>query len=167
MRRAANIRKAKGRASMRQCSREFTVAEYNTLRKEIEIHIADRSRVESQVYIGVFAIYGWLSVNVEKLEGIYERIGLGLPIAIVVLGFIRWWGIHSRTILIGTYIKDRIEILYPADGAVGWETYLSGERKREPILRNSEGASEFAGWFVLFLLTLAIYTLRFGLLSFS
>lgn len=140
----------------------FLLEEYKCLRAEIMAHLVDRSRLEAQVFIGVFVLLGWLVVNQSQLTGSYERIAFGLPIAVVVIGFIRWSSIQMRTMLLGKYIKA-IEPKLRMHPNAGWENYLSEERRRSPIVKNAQGSAELLGWLALAGLTVIIYVLKFVL----
>lgn len=140
----------------------FFLEEYKALRREIEIHLLERGRIEAQVYIGVFATLAWLAVNGNKLTGIYERLGFGLPMAIVLVGLLRCWAVHARTLMIGKYVQ-RIESNLLLRGVEGWEGWLAKQRANEPLLRNPQGSAEFIGLAMLFILCGAIYYLRFNI----
>ncbi len=130
--------------------------EFKSLRSEIDIHIQARAKLENQVFIGVFALYGWLFSLTNISDPVLFRVGLGLPIIISITGFLRWSAIQLRTVEIGTYLKV-IEIRMLRDKLGGWENYLDRVRTSRPIRGQMEGWVEFIAWLLLFLLTITVY----------
>jgi len=49
-------------------------AEYNALRREIELQIAERRKAENQILISIAAVYAWVLVIPPFLRGLGRRI---------------------------------------------------------------------------------------------
>jgi len=125
----------------------FVTTQYNALRREIELQIAERRKAENQILISIAAVYAWVLTRDQPLDSVLFRAALCLPVGLACLGFLRWIGIQLRTMTIGRYL-NRIERRLSAE-EFGWEEFLSDHRKKEPIRGQFEGWSEILIWVLL------------------
>ena len=122
----------------------FLASEFNALRREIELQIVERRKIETQTFIGLAAIYAWLLTRNPPLDPIYMKITLVIPMVFSILGLLRWLGIMMRTMALGAYIQ-RMEADAAGQG-LGWETSLMQLRKRRPLRGQLEGWVEATTW---------------------
>jgi len=139
--------------SINSVGEAFIVAEYNALRREIELQIAERRKAENQILISIAAVYAWVLTRDQPLDPILFRVALSLPAGLACLGFLRWMGIQLRTMTIGEYL-NQIEVELSPKG-FGWESYLAKHRKTKPLRGQFEGWSEFLIWALLISSTIA------------
>jgi hypothetical protein len=138
--------------------KDFWLIEFDALRREIELHVSERRKIESQVVVGLAALYAWaFSLEKDAAEFLFHAV-LSIPPILILLSFFRWSSIHLRTMKIGEYIRKREEAIFSKK--VGWETYIANERASRPIWGQFEGWTEFLVWLVLFggsLVVLALF----------
>lgn len=138
--------------------KDFWLIEFDALRREIEIHVSERRKIESQVVVGLAAMYAWAFSLENAVAEILFRAVLGIPPILILLSFLRWSSIHLRTMKIGEYIRLREETNAPPK--TGWETYIANDRASRPIWGQLEGWTEFLVWLALFggsLVVLALF----------
>lgn len=118
----------------------FLATEFNALRREIELQIVERRKVEGQTFVGLAAIYAWVLTRNPPLEPLYMKASLAVPMVFSLLGLLRWIAIMMRTMTIGAYIRS-IEERAVGEGQ-GWETVLKKMRKEHPFKSQLEGWAE-------------------------
>lgn len=144
---------AKLDVSISSVGETFVVAEYDALRREIELQIAERRKAENQILIAIAAVYAWVLTRDHPLDPILFRVALALPAGLACLGFLRWMGIQLRTMTIGEYLH-RVEAELSPEG-FGWERFLGEHRSAKPLRGRFEGWSEFLIWVLLITGTIA------------
>jgi hypothetical protein len=129
---------------------DFHMAEYDQLRGEIEMHIADRRKVETQNVIAIIGIYAWLlsRPSDEGLNPSLMNMAMWLPVGIAVYGLMKWEALMKRTIQIGTYLKT-LEAMLTKTPEFGWEHSLKSERTTRPLLGQLEGQIGRLFWYAL------------------
>lgn len=139
----------------------FFATEFNALRREIELQVVERRKVEGQTFVGLAAIYAWILTRNPPLDPLYTKATLAVPMIFALLGFLRWSAIMLRTMAIGSYIQS-MEVHAVGEGQ-GWETLLKQMRKDRPIKGQLEGWVEAISWgLTIFLSTAAfVYSLIF------
>ena len=125
----------------------FVTAQYNALRREVELQISERRKAENQILISIAAVYAWVLTRDQSLDPVLFRTALSLPVGLACLGFLRWIGIQLRTMTIGTYL-DQVEQGLSVDG-FGWEDFLREHRNKHPVRGRFEGWSELLIWLLL------------------
>lgn len=137
---------------------DFHMAEYNQLRSEIEMHIADRRKVETQNVIAIFGIYAWLLSRPSdaNINPNLMSMAMGLPVGIAVYGLMKWEALMKRTIQIGIYLK-RLEAALTETPNFGWEHSLKADRTSNPLLGQLEGQTGRIFWYALVALTVAFW----------
>ena len=141
---------------MEKRQREFHAQEYECLRREIEMHIADRRKVETQHTIAATVIYAWLISEQSTLAPFLLNFVIFLPFVILLLGYFKWEALMLRTIQIGQYLATLEEKL-AADGT-GWEAYLKTEREDKTIKGQLEGQGVRFIWLFLTILSCVFST---------
>ncbi len=129
-------------------SSAFDLAEFDALRREIELHIAERRKIENQVILGLAAIYSWLFTRDATFPAYLFKAGLAIPALMVFLGFVRWMAIQLRTMKLGEYLSG-VEVGLSRK-KTGWEHFLANHRTERPIMGQFEGWSEIVVWSALF-----------------
>ena len=122
----------------------FLATEFNALRREIELQVVERRKVEGQTFVGLAAIYAWVLTRNPPLDPIYMKASLAIPMVFSLLGLLRWLAIMMRTMAIGAYIQS-IEEQAVGDGR-GWETILKKMRTEKPVKSQLEGWIESITW---------------------
>ena len=122
----------------------FLATEFNALRREIELQVAERRKVESQTFAGLAAIYAWVLTRNPPLEPFYMKACLAIPMLFSLFGLLRWIAIMLQTMRIGDYIQSMEDKVVGEAG--GWETTLRQMRKDHPIKSQLEGWIEAATW---------------------
>ncbi|MCB1497054.1 MAG: hypothetical protein KDJ86_14800 [Bauldia sp.] len=131
----------------------FLIAEYNAMRREIELQISERRKAENTIFFSIAAVYAWVLTRDKNFDPLLFRASLVLPVVLACLGFLRWAGIQMRTMTIGEYLSDLEKRL--SSNSIGWETYLSSHRKKYPIRGRFEGWSEVVVWCLIICATVA------------
>jgi hypothetical protein len=54
---------------------EFYLAEFNVLRKEVEIRLAEINQIEYQVFLGAAATYAWLLTRPTDISALSKVVG--------------------------------------------------------------------------------------------
>ncbi|MBL9050568.1 MAG: hypothetical protein JNK19_10705 [Tabrizicola sp.] len=133
---------------MKETEAELQKTEFDALRREIEIHISERRKIESQLVIGISALYAW-SFSIEPtIDPILFRLALLIPPIVIFLSFLRWASLHLRTMKIGQYIR-KLES-EQLQSCIGWESFIAEDRANRPFWGQLEGWSEFLVWLALF-----------------
>jgi hypothetical protein len=115
--------------------RGFLLAEFQSLRKEIDLQIAERRKIESQVVLGVAAVYSWLLTRDASLDPSLIKAGFILPVVVTLLGFVRWSALMMTVMNLGKYLHQVEGILgHETDG---WERFLRQKRKTNPFTGQS------------------------------
>lgn len=112
----------------------FLATEFNVLRREIELQVVERRKVEGQTFGGLAAIYAWVLTRNPPLDPLYMKASLAIPMIFATLGLLRWLAIMMRTMALGGYIQSMEE--KAVGQGRGWETTLK-KTQREP---NQESA---------------------------
>jgi hypothetical protein len=133
----------------------FLVVQFNALRQEIELQIAERRRVEAQTFIGLAALYAWTFTSAAGIPHFYYLASLGVAVIFALLGLMRWAGIMVRTMTLGAY-NHLIEKAIVGQ-AGGWEHFLSGFRSTRPIVGRLEGIAEAIAWVFVSLATIGFF----------
>ena len=131
---------------------KFHLIEYESLRKEIEIHIADRRKVETQSILAIFGIYAWLLSRPSGFDPELLKLALGLPLGVALYGYIKWEALMFRTIQIGRYIKN-LESKFSDSSIYGWEHSLKKQRTHMRIVGQLEGQSVRIFWIAVIALS--------------
>jgi hypothetical protein len=137
----------------------FLTAEFASLREEISLQVSERRKVETQTFIGLAVLYAWMFSGAADLSPFYLTASFVVAFVFALLGWIRWVGMMTRTMALGTY-NYRIEAELVGDGG-GWEHYLAEIRHSKPLIGRLEGVAEVAAWAVVVLGTGSIMV--FGL----
>jgi hypothetical protein len=122
----------------------FLATEFNALRREIELQVVERRKVEGQTFVGLAAIYAWVLTRNPPLDPVYMKASLAIPMVFSILGLLRWIAIMMRTMSIGAYIQS-MEEKAVGEGR-GWETILKQIRKDHPVKGQLEGWIEAITW---------------------
>lgn len=135
---------------------DFHMAEYDQLRSEIEMHIADRRKVETQNVIAIIGIYAWLLSRPADagINPSLMNMAMWLPVGIATYGLIKWEALMMRTIQIGTYLK-KLEAMFTKTPDFGWEHSLKAERSTMRLLGQLEGQTGRLFWYALVAATIA------------
>jgi hypothetical protein len=142
---------------------ELQGTEFDALRREIEIHISERRKIENQIVIGVSALYAWaFSLEAATSPSLF-RLALLIPPIVILLSFLRWASLHMRTTKIGQYIRS-LET-GKLKGSLGWETFITADRAKRPFWGQFEGWTEFLVWLALFVGSLLALVILPPLLS--
>ena len=83
--------------------REFYLAEFNALRKEVEIRLAEINQIEYQVFLGAAATYAWLLTRPTDTSAL-SKVGWAVPLFLALYGYFKIK--HSIGVLrkLGQYI---------------------------------------------------------------
>lgn len=122
----------------------FLATEFNALRREIELQVVERRKVEGQTFVGLAAIYAWVLTRNPPLDPLYMKASLAIPMVFSILGLLRWLAIMIRTMAIGAYIQS-MEEKAVGEGR-GWETILKKMREENPVKSQLEGWIESITW---------------------
>ena len=87
----------------------FLATEFNALRREIEVQVIERRKVEAQTFVGLAAIYAWLLTRDPPLDPTYMKAGLAVATVFSLLGLLRWIAMMTRVMAIGAYIRKMEE----------------------------------------------------------
>lgn len=134
----------------------FLATEFNALRREIELQVVERRKVEGQTFVGLAAIYAWVLTRNPPLDPFYMKASLAIPMFFSVLGFLRWVAIMMRTMSIGAYIQS-MEEKAVGEGR-GWETILKQMREDGPIKNRLEGWVEAVTWCLTIVGSISAFT---------
>ncbi len=135
---------------------DFLKEEYLTLRKEVEVSMAELGTLETHCVFAVGAGYFWLAT--KPLDGTFLIAWL-IPPLVVVFGALRSWSIAKHLGWLGEYLS-RIEARARVDetSCIGWEHFLTeNDPKRLPLAprRGFRGKVTTTFWWVFFFVTLA------------
>lgn len=133
----------------------FFATEFNALRREIELQIVERRKIEGQTFVGLAALYAWVLTRNPPLDPLFMKASLMVPVAFSILGFLRWSAIMRRIMAIGAYIQS-IEEKAVGDGQ-GWETVLKQMREQNPVRSQFEGWIELTTWGLAIVGSIAVY----------
>lgn len=122
----------------------FLATEFNALRREVELQVVERRKVEGQTFVGLAAIYAWVLTRDPPLEPMYMKASLAVAMVFSLLGLLRWIAIMLRTMAIGSYIRS-MEEKAVGEGR-GWETILREMRTKHPLKGQLEGWVEATTW---------------------
>ncbi|WP_323771507.1 hypothetical protein [Antarctobacter sp.] len=122
----------------------FLATEFNALRREIELQVVERRKVEGQTFAGLAAIYSWVLTRNPPLDPFYMKASLAIPMFFAALGLLRWLAIMMRIMAIGAYIQSMEEKIV-GEGR-GWETILKKMREANPVKSQLEGWVESMTW---------------------
>ena len=65
--------------------KDFWLIEFDALRREIEIHVSERRKIESQVVVGLAALYAWaFSLEKDAAEFLFHAV-LSIPPILILL----------------------------------------------------------------------------------
>lgn len=120
----------------------FLFEECSSLRREIENHLQDIKRLDSQVLAGIFAIYVWILTRGDAILVDFIRIALYLPPILCVLGFLKWVAIMKKMLSVADYIKIVEKKMLEDTDVFGWEHYIERRRKDRPIVGQMEGGGK-------------------------
>ena len=67
----------------------FLATEFNALRREIELQVVERRKVEGQTFAGLAAIYAWVLTRNPPLDPLYMKAALAIPMVFAILGLLR------------------------------------------------------------------------------
>jgi hypothetical protein len=83
--------------------REFYLAEFKALRKEVEIRLAEINQIEYQVFLGAAATYAWLLTRPTDTSAL-SKVGWAVPLFLALYGYFKIK--HSIGVLrkLGQYI---------------------------------------------------------------
>lgn len=101
---------------------KFILAEYNTLRGEIEAKISEVNAIIRWGLIGIAAIWTWLATTPSS-GSVFAHIEF-LPLALSVFLYLRILATRSEIFRIAKYIV-RIETAFELPAGLGWETQLN------------------------------------------
>ena len=139
---------------------QFHMREYSSLRGQAQNHI-DAMRVLERYAVGsVAALYSWILINHhavggEHVPGLHPSSFLWfLPLAIVVLGWLRSIAMARRIKIVGEYCRQ-LETRYGEPDLGGWENILELRKPRSAWL------SREVLWRVLLVASLAVSTWGF------
>ena len=94
------------------------MAEYATLRKEIEGYLQELRTLDRNVVIGVAATWAWLATYHEATLGpTHWRLAWLIPFFLVLLAWLRSFVIFRSLRCLGAYIKNHLQEELP----LGWE----------------------------------------------
>ena len=96
------------------------LAEYGTLRKEIEQGLSATFSIERYVILGVFGVWAWLLLHTDKITGVVSYLAWCLPIPLVFFGALKSIGLFAHVNIVGNYIQERLEIKL----GLGWQQYF-------------------------------------------
>lgn len=149
----------------RKFNTDFHMAEYEGLRREIEVQIADRRRVEIHSVVAIFIVYAWLFSRPPNVNPELMQIAMALPIGAAVYGLLKWEALMIRTIQIGAYIR-KIEERLTVAPELGWEHYLRTERQGLfSVFGAMEGHAGRLFWVLLVAATIAVFVWFTGYFS--
>jgi len=113
--------------------REFYLAEFTALRKEIEIRLAEINQIEHKVFLGAAATYAWL---LTRPTDTFSKVGWAVSLFLALYGYFKIK--HSIGVLrkLGQYIGRVETAIYsgPAPltevekGVKGWEHVFAPEQ---------------------------------------
>lgn len=140
--------------------RQYWIAEFKTLRREIEIRSQEQRQMERYVLIGDAAIYSFL-VSQQKgslatksetakpdqtflrPDPILEGIAWYLPPLLALLALVRWAASNGMIAHIARYLQTRERDFVGEKG--GWECHLSETRRR-----SGREVSMVSWWYFVF-----------------
>ena len=133
-------------ASTPQTARNSILKEYELLRKEIEVHLADMRSLERNVAAAVGATWAWLATHSTPPLPKWTWL---IPIFFVILGGLRHFGLRKQFRNFHKYLARIEESFSGKQDPGGWEHFLGSGNT---ALRLSTGTF----WIVLSLSTVAI-----------
>lgn len=100
-------------------SPEFHLAEYESLRKEMEAAILETRTLERYALVGTGGVWAWLATNSSHAS----KIAWAIPILFALFGGLRAWSM-MRSVWRATRYVAKLEEYFAAEGVGGWEHYL-------------------------------------------
>jgi hypothetical protein len=135
---------------------EFLKLEYGNLREEIESISKELRDTERYTAVIIAAIWVWLATQSQNIPPEATSYFWWLPVFVVFLGVIRFFGVQQSLTNIAKYIATSIEPKFLAEGR-GWENYL---KKPEMRSKTRWWLSSYLLWIALFLVTLSVALLK-------
>lgn len=102
-------------------SKDFYLKEYELLRKEIEVHLADMRSVERNVAAAVGATWAWLATHSTPP---LPRWAWLIPVLFVILGMLRCFGLWKQFGNFHNYLECVEECFSGKQDPGGWEHFL-------------------------------------------
>src|SRR5262249_52087670 len=119
--------------------------EYQTLRKEVEVAMAELNLLESACLAAVAGIFVWLAANRSQ---VVFRLAWFLPSALVAFCILRVWSISRHLGWLGEYLQ-KYEELHLRPAVPGWEHFLSEGANGGRPRRGFRGRITSSFWAVL------------------
>ena len=125
---------------------QAALAEYGTLRTEIEGFLKHIGLTEQAVLVGIAGVWAWLAINATSLDSEHFHLAWAIPFFLVCFGAARSSALYTHVTIVGKYIKENIE---PKLG-MGWEQFP--ERKKGFVVWFTTGY-----WVILGIVTLSVW----------
>jgi hypothetical protein len=138
-------------ASLQPLQRNFYKSQYQALRKEIELLLAEARAAQRNAAIATGVVWTWLATHEITLD---YRWCWFIPVAFPLLGSIYSAAVNLRLGAISRYLTSFEEEVCSTE-IPGWQTFSKGERRH--VLLRSGGFF----WIALFLLTIIVAGLGF------
>ena len=86
------------------------LAEYNSLRKEVENYTQELRTLQRNVVIGVAVVWAWLaSYHEGRLDPPHYHVAWSIPFFLVLLGGLRSLIIYTHLHTLGEYVKNEVQ----------------------------------------------------------
>lgn len=130
----------------------FILEEFNAMRREIDLQIEARRKIEISGAAASAAIVIWLLANKSYIDAIENQVVWSIPFLLSLLMSLKAFGILKRTIEIAEYIKLIEKAIIQNRAPYGWHHFLDRKKLKSPISCRFEGFISLVFW--IFLLTL-------------
>jgi hypothetical protein len=132
---------------MESRSDTFLIAEYESLRREIELEIKELGEFLRYGFLTSGGIWAWL---LTQQKGRVAVVAYYLPSLVTTCLYVETTLVRRSIFNIGTYLR-RVEVHFSLPGGLGWERYIqASQRKLQHLMR-----WEHLVWNTLWLLNLA------------
>jgi hypothetical protein len=131
--------------------KEFYLKEYECLRKEIELMLAEARSLERSIVVAVGATWGWLvdkSLSDKSRSDQLPKWVWFVPCLFAGLGAWRASGLRKEFAMLHEYIKNTENVFSSSSNPGGWEHFIEG--------KGWTAKSTFVFWFVLISATLIV-----------
>ncbi|NNB43294.1 hypothetical protein [Pseudomonas chlororaphis] len=109
---------------------DFLKEEYLTLRKEVEVAVAELAALERNAILAIAAIYSWLIA--AKFTIPLASLAWSIPLLISLFSALRSFNVGQHLQRLSAYIKKiEIEVAKDNQHATGWEHFHSEQTKNK------------------------------------
>lgn len=109
--------------TQKELAQEPLLAEYGTLRKEIEDALSEISAIERYALIGAATVWTWLLTNSNAMQPAASQLAWCIPVVLAIFGGLKSLGLFMHVTVVGKYIEKHLESRLN----LGWQAYFKNK----------------------------------------